>query len=984
MADITARVESLLNSLMNPQSESRFLISTQIMALTEDPDFVPCLLALIQRNKSPFEKLPLYICLKSVVGEIFVKHKNPYANLPDKTLLRKAKQSIRDLILLAIKNESNRTVRKQIVDIFTMIVASKDQEVLADLADYHFMHFVPLYGTVVENSFSCFTDVLLAVSNLNKITNHLFAKKIYSTQNSFLEYTKTAIDANFKIWNEVSKKTVELIDSGNQIVEVVQLSRKMDKLMILQMCAYSQRNEIEEVFSEIVKAIFNKMVYLLVNIKKLEENDSLYGSLFSKELVKNAQILIRTLSNVVDSHPITFIGCLDGFFKTVVESFLCGWKSSDLQHSCAVFLLRILKTNVYSMVADDLGLAAMAKMHINPQAQAQFRESFISTFGAEGTVKAVFGKIYSQILPRRSLEYPEGDFEDEKLDEGSDVKEWSILKLGVSICERYFEKLTLVSLKVYYMTLMQIINREVALSDDVTDAFLSTVCDLPELYKKNSVPPAEQVPVDQVLTFLNSQPGEKTLFQSRTLRIIKSWLGFSLNLSLPQIYEHLKNALSSTSDSVLINGLELYKKLFQLDVDNQLDYKSIYNSTFPLFIMLIQKFGGTSEKLAKLGSYITALVRKTKSIDEDSAKVLQGIDFRLVIHSNELRLVINDTFKNLIIETKDSQNLSSVELFVKVFEALIESDDAEKIEDALNFGLVLIKNVIDLNKYGNHMKQIYSIFQAKFKIWEKVIQSGLTDNFLKFIEEFLLIGIPKEDFGLMAFLEKVYSKSKTFSFDDLLCIRSAVFSVYTTLLLISLESKSLDLANFEACLKMVIEEIVNENFDAANRRSVVLKTQVVSLFARFVLADPAKIWKYVSMFGEVSTFLGYLIQSCRETSSAKTQRLSSIMWLMNMEVLPPASLLPHLEHFIEIIIKTISDEETQKNTESLTKAKELGEQFSVRLERCRQSQLYEGLNLVEMLKKATLDFQAKAHAAGVTIQPFNNAILQEQFLKFIN
>ena len=86
-------------------------------------------------------------------------------------------------------------------------------------------------------------------------------------------------------------------------------------------------------------------------------------------------------------------------------------------------------------------------------------------------------------------------------------------------------------------------------------------------------------------------------------------------------------------------------------------------------------------------------------------------------------------------------------------------------------------------------------------VFTKCIEEDTTSNFLNIVEEFLLLGTPFDTFNLPTYLINLYQilsdETRGIPIETVFIIKSNLFSVFTTMILLSLETKTFTFENYK-------------------------------------------------------------------------------------------------------------------------------------------------------------------------------------------
>lgn len=180
------------------------------------------------------------------------------------------------------------------------------------------------------------------------------------------------------------------------------------------------------------------------------------------------------------------------------------------------------------------------------------------------------------------------------------------------------------------------------------------------------------------------------------------------------------------------------------------------------------------------------------------------LNFKELIVQNEFMMknLFADIFKSLLFGLKDSPPFFLINLIVEYVEICFNMAKTEDIDSVLRITVHFLRNIENKPENKPFFERILAkVVQSSAKL-TKMIEDDTTEFFLEIIEEFLIIGINSPNFDFHAYLIQLYtSLSKTMAnvipIETIFKLKASIFSVLTTLLLLSLESNTYKLSNFE-------------------------------------------------------------------------------------------------------------------------------------------------------------------------------------------
>ncbi len=204
--------------------------------------------------------------------------------------------------------------------------------------------------------------------------------------------------------------------------------------------------------------------------------------------------------------------------------------------------------------------------------------------------------------------------------------------------------------------------------------------------------------------------------------------------------------------------------------------------------------------------------------------------------------------------------------------------------------------------------------------------------------------------------------------------------MYTSVLIISVESQTTDLGAFEKCLTLCCQNIVAGNEGIRNGKFNELKTQCATIFSRFYLLHPTQMTEYITSRVDIRLFLAGWLQCISTISSKKASRINSFAVFACLTNLPIESIYDSMAGLLEQTFTDIMFEleggKTEKQSGISQRQMRMGH-YSVRKEDLRKLQLFEGQRLLQVFK-ATMKAISEKLASQCLGFPPVTAVFQEK------
>ena len=161
-----------------------------------------------------------------------------------------------------------------------------------------------------------------------------------------------------------------------------------------------------------------------------------------------------------------------------------------------------------------------------------------------------------------------------------------------------------------------------------------------------------------------------------------------------------------------------------------------------------------------------------------------------------------DIFRSLLLGLRGPPPGFLVTLILEYIETCFAIAKKEDIDGLLRITSHFLKNIESTPENAVFFDRILLKIVAAGPKLTKIIEEDTTEFFLEIVEEFIIIGLSPQVFDYMAYLIDLYQTlSKTeqtgIPLETSFKLKSSVFSIYTTLLLLALEKGTYKLADFE-------------------------------------------------------------------------------------------------------------------------------------------------------------------------------------------
>jgi hypothetical protein len=217
-------------------------------------------------------------------------------------------------------------------------------------------------------------------------------------------------------------------------------------------------------------------------------------------------------------------------------------------------------------------------------------------------------------------------------------------------------------------------------------------------------------------------------------------------------------------------------------------------------------------------------------------------------------------------------------------------------------------------------------------------------------------------------------------------VKSRVLTIYTTLLLMSMQSDSVDLDKFSKCLITCCEGIMTQLDVRSTGPATDFKTQCVTIFNRFFLMKTEDITSFVTSHVNLSKFIEAWLVSMKSMTSKKATRINSFSILTAVSNFPLEATYPFLPALLEHTFTDMLIESETVKPEAVTsyalRQKRLSS-FSYRKEDIRKGQLLENHSLLRLFKETMTKLMNTLKEKGLSFPDVPPAF-QEKAQFFLN
>ena len=762
------------------------------------------------------------------------------------------KLKIKNIIFKFILNEQNKK-RRKILNNILKIICTKGEIFTTDFYQYSLQILKKIKNDKSFDFFS-YQQLKTVVAGFCEISKQksLTGGVIYvNFQNEFFPLV-------ISLWEDLTNEFYGFENIDNlEIKELLfQFNYLIDKLIIYIHTASKNLFKMFGLIKTNIQQLVEKNDKIFLITQKMEniENEKVSEKMI-KILIKTALIYSYDFRIIFAKNPIIFFEILEKYLKFIINYYTYSWKNEILRKSLSLLLLKILKTFIfYTSSQNILNKNLDKKLKIDLNLQNKCYKSFNNLFNNKSTLENLFQEIVSK---KMIYNFDEIDFEtfiEDQENTGIDMVhselECSLPKINSLIARELFYKFPEKSLTIFYDLLNNIMKKTINLQDDIQDNVFNLLIYLPKLYEDLKIM-NNPLNYKDILEYLFSKGKENIIFTRRFLIIFKNFKMYNDDNNRQNYCTMILEFFEINDDIVQFETLECLGSLIKYDLSSVLNYSLLLNITTPLFIKFLQKFKNPS-LVFKLGNYLSTVLEKSQNnLNENNILAFKDLNINLLISKNSKLMspIIMDILKSLVFAFSDKQSDFILDLCLNFIKLCNDNFDEDNINNFLKFWLVCLKNTYDLPKNQNRLSILINLFYDNLKKFSKYFEEEIISNILAMLEEILLVGDKSKLNIFLQYIEETYKKANEFEEESSKTLKSSIFGIYSTYLLITLNENNFQLKNFEFCLKAVLTEIIeitqNNNKNHLRSQSTLI-TQTISLLNRFLLNNPKEIISYIS------------------------------------------------------------------------------------------------------------------------------------------
>ena len=606
------------------------------------------------------------------------------------------------------------------------------------------------------------------------------------------------------------------------------------RILILLLATRSPSTNLAIEIKELVLSFLYKSRDLFQLMHAIEQKTVKTSKEIHKLIKKICIVLSFEFSSLIVATPMIFAEGLESFAEFWKQIFLISWKSIDIQKSTSILFYRFMKCYVYYTSPELLREKGLNdRLRAENEKQEIAHLSYLKIFSEPSIIQQMMLQtiqklIYSNVR-LASNEDEQSDSMDTAIGSSDEVEqnemnreveifieeqemgglefannemECTKSRIGAAVFEQILTRFPNVALPIYYQMIQETLKTGSDLTDEFKDTVLSQMGHLPKIYDFSNISSDNRIDFNIVLSWLWSQGENKLIFRRRSLIILKMLVQQQSIMERTKLVDQLIEMLNIHDDVVRFECLDCISILVKGDSDGDLNYSRLLRFVTPAFSTLVSRLHNPA-LLWKAGSYFVHILEKAQyNLDPEVIQILGTLNLKQIIDRNSeiIKPVFGDIFRYLIIGSQDKSHNSIFNLAMSYIQICF---DTLKVEDQTSVFQFVGLFLRTLSNDASNSVYFQEILNRVLRISNSVIQMGEEDtisSLLSIFEEFILLKIDPSIFHIPSILielfNKIRNKDNSIPLETVYNIGTSVLSVFTTCLLIDLDSNSFNVNKY--------------------------------------------------------------------------------------------------------------------------------------------------------------------------------------------
>ena len=734
------------------------------------------------------------------MNSIFNKSLLRFLKIKDRNILTKIKENTRHLVLNLLNSVYDKKFRKLVDGIFGVVLRGNG-EFFGDLlmvADYWLND---LGGKVNNGSFEFNEISYMKFRSISLALKELRVKRNTINQGTHKQGILDLVDKLVYFWRFFTEKLFDSFKENKEVdLTLVKFSKTIDKCLLYTFLIGNNNVNHDSRVIGGVRDLMIKTEKLLQIIKGNNSEDTVY-----EQVEKTCIVLTHQFAELLTVSPLIFKEFIANFYEYSLGIFQVKWNRENLQKGTSLFLLKVFKTFLFYTKPQDITSKNLhVRLKIDPESQRVCYDAFFNFFNNEKTIRDIFSHVVGNLMIYEENIDPERFIEDQEsigIDTVISELDCSLPKIGSLIVEQLFYRFPEISLLVYYDSLNEVIENKIQVPTEIQDNVFNVISYLPKVYSSLNIS-CESFDIMKVMQYLAEKGKSEIVFARRFLIILKNFIFVANFGDKKTIANSVIEYLNLNDEVVRFEALDCLSLLVKNDNNNELDYPLLIGLTTPISINMLKNFQ-TPKLLVKLNTYLLTVFEKSQfNLTPNVINALKSLNITDIVNKEPklMKPMMNEIISHLIVNFLDKDNAFVFDFALQFINLCLDSFDNEEADVILKFIGLTLRKLNGDSQNNPQIKQIKDWFLLYFNKFYSLQQSEVHDLLLILMEELILSGLNISDFDCFGVLMKFSEDCQNFTSEESDLLKSSIFSVYTTLLLIAKESNSFSFANFQVGL----------------------------------------------------------------------------------------------------------------------------------------------------------------------------------------
>lgn len=690
-------------------------------------------------------------------------------------------------------------------------------------------------------------QTLQAISSQTIVIDSVLTAKMKTLCLCFKELSKKRLSVNLSlykdfIFNSLAKFKVvfEFADasftqkamSSSVSLADLKLLKELYLTLIYIVCSGNVQINSEQIIAELVMLVMTKGQTYLSLFQKVEAKELKLQSEMKRVLKKMCIYATFDFSQIIAVSPLVFAYFFEQLLQYASTCFMYKWRTISVRKSTALLLYKILRCYFYYTKPGYLKEKKInEKAKTNDDLQKVCHDTYHAFFGNKNAIQNLMAFIVSELLaytpiamqkPVSHETLTNADTSDEESEQVETINveafiedqevgldtimsemDCSRARIGSALFEQLLTRFPEYSLPLFYQSIEEVISGAMQVSDGIKDSILAQLTHLPKIYEFHNTANLNKIDVTKILSYLMQAGETQLVFKRRFLIVLKQWINQKEFGNRSELCSNLSLLLKTNDDIVQFEAMDCLAILIKSDYEGEIDYSKLIVDITPVFVNIISKFQSPG-LVWKLGNYFCSVLEKVQyNLTQDTINALQNLNLQAIISRNAslMKPVFADVFRYFLAGLHHTNPTSILNLIMNYIDICFDTLEQEDNSSLLKFLGVFLRALENNSETSYYFQRVLARLLQNINVFTKCIEEDTTSNFLNIVEEFLLLGTPFDTFNLPTYLINLYQilsdETKGIPIETVFIIKSNLFSVFTTMILLSLETKTFTFENYK-------------------------------------------------------------------------------------------------------------------------------------------------------------------------------------------